>query len=285
MTRKVTRLVLVALLLQIMLPVAAAIQSQRQYTEELKQFDDFVARQMKFDKTPGLTIGFIKDNFVWVKGYGFADLENKVPAKPESAYRLASVTKPMTALAIMQLVDKKKIDLDAEVQTYVPYFPKKQWPVTVRQVLGHIGGISHYKNSEQELHIKEHKSTREAIAIFQDFDLVAEPGTRYNYSSYGYNLLGAIIESASGMSYGEYMKQNVWGPAGMTDTRMDDPQQVIPNRVRGYRLVNGEVKNSEFVDISSRSRPARISTLSEGTCASRSKARASIRISLMAYFR
>ena len=231
---------------------AAAASTSTQYKEELKQFDDFVARQMKFDKTPGLTIGFIKDGFVWSKGYGFADLENKVPAKPESAYRLASVTKSMTAVAIMQLVEKKKIDLDAEVQTYVPYFPKKQWPVTVRQVLGHLGGISHYKNPENELHIKDHKSTREAIAIFQDFDLVAEPGTRYNYSSYGYNLLGAIVESASGMSYGEYMKQNVWGPAGMTDTRMDDPQDVIPNRVRGYRLVNGQVRNSEFVDISSR---------------------------------
>lgn len=101
---------------------------------------------MKFDKTPGLTIGFIKDGFVWTKGYGYADLENKVPAKAESAYRLASVSKSMTAVAIMQLVEKKKIDLDAEVQTYVSYFPKKQWPVTVRQVLGHIGGISHYKN-------------------------------------------------------------------------------------------------------------------------------------------
>jgi CubicO group peptidase (beta-lactamase class C family)/tetratricopeptide (TPR) repeat protein len=264
MMTKVTRIVLLALLLQITnagnflslaqtrkpAPVAAA--NSAQYKEELKQFDDFVARQMKLDKTPGLTIGFIKDDFVWVKGYGFADLENKVPAKPESAYRLASVTKSMTAVAIMQLVEKKKIDLDAEVQTYVPYFPKKQWPVTVRQVLGHLGGISHYKDSEKELHITVHKSTREAIAIFQDYDLVAEPGTRYSYSSYGYNLLGAIIESASGMSYGEYMKQNVWGPAGMTDTRMDDPQEVIPNRVRGYRLVNGAVRNSEFVDISSR---------------------------------
>jgi CubicO group peptidase (beta-lactamase class C family) len=138
------------------------------------------------------------------------------------------------------------------VQTYVSYFPKKPWPVTVRQVLGHIGGISHYKNAEKELHIKEHKSTREAIAIFQDFDLVAEPGTRYSYSSYGYNLLGAIVEAASGMSFGDYMKQNVWSPAGMTDTRMDDPADVIPNRVRGYRLVGGEVKNSEFIDISSR---------------------------------
>lgn len=264
MMTKVTRIVLLALLLQVttagnFLVLAqtpkstpAATASSSQYKEELKQFDDFVARQMKFDKTPGLTIGFIEDGFVWTKGYGFADLENKVPAKPESAYRLASVTKSMTAVAIMQLVEKKKIDLDAEVQTYVPYFPKKQWPVTVRQVLGHLGGISHYKNPENELHIKEHRSTREAIAIFQDFDLVAEPGTRYNYSSYGYNLLGAIVESASGMSYGEYMKQNVWGSAEMADTRMDDPQDVIPNRVRGYRLVNGQVRNSEFVDISSR---------------------------------
>lgn len=87
-------------------PVAAA--STTQYKEELKQFDDFVAHQMKLDKTPGLTIGFLKDDFVWVKGYGFTDLENRVPAKAESAYRLASVSKSMTAVAIMQLVEKKK---------------------------------------------------------------------------------------------------------------------------------------------------------------------------------
>lgn len=259
--RKVTLIVLLALLLQItngsllvraQSPKPARTASAAQYRDELRQFDDFVARQMKFDKTPGLTIGFVKDGDTWVKGYGFADLENKLPAKSESAYRLASVSKSMTALAIMQLVEKKKIDLDAEVQTYVSYFPKKQWPVTVRQVLGHIGGISHYKNYEKEGHIKEHKSTREAIAIFQDFDLVAEPGTRYSYSSYGYNLLAAIVEAASGMSFGDYMKQNVWGPAGMSDTRLDDPDDVIPNRVRGYRLLNGQIKNSEFVDISSR---------------------------------
>ena len=248
---KVTRIVLIALLLQVT-TAGNFVGLAQTRQEELKQFDDFVALQMKLDKTPGLTIGFIKDNFEWVKGYGFADLENKVPARAESAYRLASVTKSMTAVAIMQLVEKKKIDLDAEVQTYVPYFPKKQWPVTVRQVLGHIGGISHYKDPEKELHIKEHRSTREAIAIFQDFDLVAEPGTRYHSSSDGYNLLGALVESASGMSFGEYMKQNVWGPAGMSSTRMDDPEDVIPNRVRGYRLLKGEVKNSEFIDISSR---------------------------------
>lgn len=262
--RKIALLVLLALCLRVSAATNFAVLAQArkqtpaakasaaQYEKELKQFDGFVAAQMKLDKTPGLTIGFLKDDFEWVKGYGFSDLENKVPAKPESAYRLASVSKSMTALAIMQLVEKKKIDLDAEVQTYVSYFPKKQWPVTVRQVLGHLGGISHYKNAANELHIKEHKTTREAIAIFQDFDLVAEPGTRYNYSSYGYNLLGAIVEAASGMSFGEYMKQNVWGPAGMIHTRLDDPADMIPNRVRGYRLLDGQLKNSEFVDISSR---------------------------------
>ena len=102
------------------------------------------------------------------------------------------------------------------------------------------------------MHIKEHRSTREAIAIFENFDLVAEPGTRYSYSSYGYNLLGAIIEAASGVSFGDYMRQNIWQPLGMTSTRMDDPLDVIPNRVRGYQFINGQVKNSEAIDISSR---------------------------------
>lgn len=244
---------------QLLLPPSAAralapapVQSSGKYADKLKTFEEFVRRQMAIERVPGLTIGFIKDDFMWVKGFGYADLENKSPAKPESAYRLASVTKPMTALAVLQLAEKGKINLDAEVQTYVPYFPKKKWPITVRQVLGHLGGISHYKNPAQELHIKERRTTREAVAIFENFDLVAEPGTLYSYSSYGYNLLGAIIESASGKSYGDYMRENVWLPLGMNDTRMDDPLEVIPNRVRGYQMVNGEVKNSEFIDISSR---------------------------------
>ncbi|HKO59538.1 MAG TPA: serine hydrolase [Pyrinomonadaceae bacterium] len=263
--KKLAQMLALALLLHTSLFVPAAlaqktkspaprtgVRTAARYSKAIQQFDEFTRKQMALDKTVGLTIGFVKDDFVWVKGYGYADLENKSPAKAESAYRLASVTKPMTAVAILQLVDKGKIDLDAEVQTYVPYFPKKQWPVTVRQVLGHMGGISHYKNPENELHIKTHKNTRESIAIFEAFDLVAEPGTRYSYSSYGYNLLGAIVEVASGMSFGDYMRQHVWQPLGMNDTRMDDPLDVIPNRVRGYQLVNGQVKNSEFIDISSR---------------------------------
>jgi CubicO group peptidase (beta-lactamase class C family)/Flp pilus assembly protein TadD len=233
-----------------------SVKAQREaaagkYAVPLREFENFVRRRMKSDKTVGLTVGFIKDNFVWVKGFGYADLENKIPMRAESAYRLASVQKPMTALAVLQLAEQGKLNLDDEVQKYVPYFPRKKFPVTIRQLLGHLGGVTAYKTLAEE-RIKEHKNTREAIEIFAGYDLIAEPATRFSYSSYGYNLLGAVIEAASEKTYGEYLRENVWQPLGMSDTRMDDPREIIPHRVRGYQLIKGQLMNSEFVDISSR---------------------------------
>lgn len=222
------------------------------YSAAVKAFESYVIEQMALDQVTGLSVAFMKDDFIWAKGFGFADLENLVKAKPESSYRMASITKTFTAAAVLQLVEAWRVDLDAEVQAYLPDFPKKKWPVTVRQLLGHLGGISHYKNYAVEGRIKVPKTTREALAIFQDFDLVAEPGTRYNYSSYGYNLLGAVIEGASGMSYGDYIRSYIFEPLGMNDSGMDDPVRLIPNRVRGYRLIGGKIRNSEYVDVSSR---------------------------------
>lgn len=218
----------------------------------LADFDGWVAQRMGTQRIPGVTVGFSQGDVEWVKGYGYADLENRVPATARSSYRLASVTKPMTAVAILQLLEQGKVDLDAPVQTYVPYFPVKAFPVTVRQLLGHLGGIDAYRDSKVEQHFKEHKDTRQSIAVFEQFDLIAEPGTRFRYTSYGYNLLGAVIEGASGESYGGYMRRHVWGPLGMDATVLDDPEAVIAHRVRGYRLAGKEWKNAEFVDISSR---------------------------------
>ncbi len=199
-----------------------------------------------------MSIGFLKDDYVWTQGFGFADLENLVPAKPESSYRLASITKTITAVAVMQLVEAGKIDLDQEVQAYVPYFPKKKWPITIRQLLGHLGGISHYRDPDKETHFKDHRNTREALAVFQDFDLVAKPGVRYYYSSYGFNLLGAVIEGASGQTYGDFIHEHIFSPLDMRSSRLDSPADLIPHRVKGYRLLGGKVVNSEFVDVSSR---------------------------------
>lgn len=231
---------------------AAMAQDRNPYAEDLQKFEEFVKQQMQKDKIPGLSVGFLKGDFVWTEGFGFADFENKCPAKAESMYRLASVTKPMTATGILHLVESGKIDLDAPVQNYVSYFPEKRWPVTVRHLLGHLSGISHYRNYDEEGHFKEHYDTKRSISVFKDWDLEAEPGAKFRYTSYGYNLLGAVIEGASGQSYGEYMTQTIWEPLGMNSTRMDDPVDIIPNRVRGYRLLDGKIKNSEFVDISSR---------------------------------
>jgi CubicO group peptidase (beta-lactamase class C family)/tetratricopeptide (TPR) repeat protein len=238
------------------LTVSAAVSGGYQsggYEAEIEQFRDYVVTHLPLDDIPALSIGFYKNGYIWAEGFGYADVENEAPAKAESAYRLASVTKPMTAIGVLRLVEEGKIDLDAEVQEYVPYFPDKEYPVTVRLLLGHLGGISHYQDYDAEGHFKDHKDTREAIAVFEEFDLVGEPGTTYQYSSYGYNLLGAVIEGASGKPYGEYMLEALWGPFGMDATFMDDPYKLIPNRVTGYRSgQDGGIIRSEFVDISSR---------------------------------
>lgn len=88
------------------------------YADKLRLYEEFVRKQMALDHTPGLTVGFIKDDYVWVKGFGYADLENKTPTKADSSYRLASITKSMTAVAVLQLAEQGKVNLDAEVQTY-----------------------------------------------------------------------------------------------------------------------------------------------------------------------
>lgn len=244
--------------LALLLFLASALLAQpaivaQDHAARIDAFKQFALDEMRSQKMPALSVAIMQGEYRWSGGFGWADIDNEVAARSDSSYRMASVTKPMTAVAVLKLADEGKIDLDAEVQTYVPYFPRKSKPVTVRQLLEHQGGISHYKDYEKEGRIREHRNTREALAIFQDWDLIAEPGTAYNYSSYGFNLLGAVIEGASGKSYGEYMTENVWKPLGMTSTRMDDPRAIIPHRVTGYVLDDdGTLRRSEYIDISSR---------------------------------
>jgi CubicO group peptidase (beta-lactamase class C family) len=213
----------------------------------LRLFEQFVIAQMKKDRIPGLTIGFTKDDFTWVKGFGYADLENKVPAKPESAYRLASVTKTMTGTAIVQLVERGKINLDEEIQTYLPYYPKQKWPVTVRQLLVHLGG-GQTGSGIGPVYV----SPREVVARIADFPIKNEPGVKFDYQTSGYNLLGAAIEEVTGKSFGAYLEENIWLPVGMKNTRMDSVRDLIPNRVRGYELVKDEIRNASYLDVSSR---------------------------------
>lgn len=222
-------------------------QAADPYAVRLREYEAFVAGAMRADHIPGLTVGFFKDDYTWVKGFGYADLENRTPAHAESAYRLASITKSMTGEAIVQLAERGKLDLDAEIQTYVPDYPKQKWPVTVRNLLTHTGAGQTGSGLGPE-----HVTPKEVVARISKYPIQYEPGLRFDYQTAGYNLLGAAIENVSGQTFDAYLRENLFAPAGMKDTGMDDVVSLVPNRVRGYELVNGEVKNAPFLDVSSR---------------------------------
>jgi CubicO group peptidase (beta-lactamase class C family) len=162
------------------------------------------------------------------------------------------VSKPITAVGIMQLVEQGRLDLDAPIRRYVPEFPEKPWPVTARQLLCHQGGVRNW--TEDEFVSTRHYATlADAISLFRDDPLVHEPGTHATYTSFGYTLLGRAVETASGSSFIEYLRVTVLEPAGMEWTRADDVQAIIPNRARGYRLTGGgSLLNSPLSDTSNR---------------------------------
>ena len=208
---------------------------------------------MRAHSIPGLSIAVVTNGeLAWSNGYGMADLENFVPARPVTVYRLASVTKPITAVAVMQLAEKGALDLDAPIQRYVPEFPAKPWPVTARQLLCHQGGVRNWTEDEF-VSTRHYASISEAITLFRDDPLVHEPGTRATYTSFGYTLLGRAVETVSGSSFIDYLRVHVLEPAGMEWTRTDDVQAIIPNRARGYRLTGGgSLLNSPLSDTSNR---------------------------------
>ncbi|UCE20925.1 MAG: serine hydrolase [Candidatus Aminicenantes bacterium] len=243
---------LLVIVLSVCLIPSFGFAQRDKYAKEIRMIEDCVQKELERLKIPSLSIAFYKGDFLWKKGFGYADMEHKIPAKPDTLYRLASISKPITAIGILKLMEDGKLDLDDEVQKYVPYFPRKRWPVTIRHLLGHLSGISHYRNYDEEGHFKTHFTTEQSIGVFKDWELEAEPGTKYIYTTYGFNLLGAVIEGASGKPYAEYMRENVWKPLEMNSTRMDIADTIILNRARGYRRIVGDVKNCEFVDISSR---------------------------------
>ena len=219
----------------------------------IARIESLINPAMVANSIPGLSVAVVTQHTLrWSNGYGMADLENFVPAKPITVYRLASVSKPITAVAVMQLVEQGKLDLDAPIRRYVPEFPEKPWPITIRQLLSHQGGIRNW--TEDEFVGTRHYATlAESISMFQDDPLVHEPGTHTTYSSLGYTLLGRAIEAASGQTFGEYMRLNLFEPAGMEWTRPDDVLTIIPNRARGYRLTGGgALLNSPLSDTSNR---------------------------------
>ncbi len=183
---------------------------------------------------PGFALAVAVDGqIVWSEAFGYADLDTKRPATPATQFRIGSVSKPLTATAIAQLFEIGKLDIDAPVQRYVPGFPKKGAPITTRLVGGHLAGIRHYQGDEFTLN-RRFATVTAGLSIFQDDSLLFPPGTRFSYSSYGFNLLGAVVEGASGEEFLVYMSRHVFTPLRMTSTAPDKNDSLIPNRTRLY---------------------------------------------------
>ena len=202
---------------------------------------------------PGLSVALVLDpDRSWAAGYGRADLENDIPATEGTIYRIASISKTVTAVAALQLADAGKLDLDAPVQRYVPALPPKRWPITPRHLLTHQSGLRHW-TAEEWAETRHFTSLAAGLALIKDDPLLFEPGTRASYSSVGYTLLGSVVEGASGQGYLAYVRENVFARAGMRDARDDDTRAVIPRRATGYaRDGSGRRRKSLFSDTSSK---------------------------------
>jgi len=240
---------LIALLLMCCSPTVAQLSSP-----QTKTIDALVRSFISEHHMPGLSLAVVQDGrVVLAEGYGLADIENSVQAGADTVYRIASLSKSITASAAMKLVEAGKIDLDAPIQKYCPAFPQKQWPITTRELLSHQSGIRGYRNDEETINTRHYTSINQALTQFANDPLDFEPGTKMQYTSYGYIVLGCVIEGASGTTYDHYMQESVFGPAQMPATRLDDVLAIIPRRAHGYSLsANGELKNAVFVDVSNK---------------------------------
>ncbi|MEP6939195.1 MAG: serine hydrolase domain-containing protein [Rudaea sp.] len=219
--------------------------------------DAAVLGELRRQDAVGVAIGVIENGrIVYVKGYGLADREHALPVTTETMFRWASVSKPLTAVAAMQLVQSGKLDLDADVRRYVPEFPDKGARITMRELLDHQGGIVHYENGEvirtKKAYAQPHPFVDPVVALdtFKESPLVNAPGEKYSYSSYGYILASAVVQRAGGQPYVAQVGARISGPLALTSLQPDYPWAVIAHRAVGYVREHGAITRSSDTDVS-----------------------------------
>jgi serine beta-lactamase-like protein LACTB, mitochondrial len=225
------------------------------YAEAIDHARDQITSMVREKRIPGMSVTVaINGGLVWSEGFGYADVDGRVPACPDTRFRVGSVTKPITAAAMAKLHEEGKLDLDAPVQRYVPSFPHA---VTARQLAGHRAGIRHYRDDMEAFTRQHYASLTHALSLFQNDSLLFPPGSNHEYTSYGYLLLGAAIEAASGQEFGAYLTDHVFRPLGMSRSTVDRNDSTLAGLTRLYDHVtpyvtDGQVHPAPFVDMSSK---------------------------------
>ena len=206
----------------------------------------------------GLAVVVVADGRIaHAAGHGFADRAAKTPVRPTAtSFRWASISKPVTAIAALQLVEQGKLDLDADVRTLVPEFPEKPWPISTRQLLTHQGGVVHYTNGKVVATKATYDSERPFVDLvcaldkFKESPLICEPGTAHHYTTHGFMLAGAVVERAGKTPFWEQVRARIAAPLGMASFQPDYEWVAIADRTRGYRKLLGVVATSADTDVS-----------------------------------
>jgi len=228
----------------------SAVRAGTSTTEyAITQADALFQQAVASPTVPGISVAVAgREGVIWARGFGWADLESRVPMTTRTKMRIGSVAKPFTTAALMRLYEQGKIDLDADVRTYVPAWPASQPVITLRQLTSHTSGIRHYEGDEF-LSNRYYPTIIESLDIFKDSPLKFEPGTDQAYSTYAWTLVSAASEGADGgRSFADIMQQEVFTPIGMQDSALDVQSAIIPNRQRPYTVVDGELRNAPQTD-------------------------------------
>ncbi|CAF1258430.1 unnamed protein product [Rotaria sordida] len=196
-------------------------------------------------KIPGISLGLIRNGkIIHARGYGYSNIEHRVPVKIETIFQSASVGKQFTSMAVMMLVEKGKIELDKTINYYFPDAPTTWNKITVRHLLTHTSGMADYL---ADLDLRADYTEEIFYKETQRIPLVFQPGEGWNYSNLGYAIQGFLIRRVKGQYFGDFLKENIFNPLGMTTARVISEADIIPNRAAEYILIDGELKNQPWV--------------------------------------
>lgn len=209
--------------------------------------DDYLREEMAQRHIPGLTVAIVRGSkVVKSQGYGQASVELSAPASETTVYQLGSLTKQITATAILRLMQDGKLGIDEKITKYLNGLPSSWEAITIRELVNQTSGLPNYRAGLDMGALLKDYSAAEVIKMASGKPLLFAPGTQYAYSNTNFHLLGMIIAKVSGKSYGDYLQERFFQPLGMTATRLNDPNIVIPNRARGYLWDGTALQNGVF---------------------------------------
>lgn len=215
------------------------------------QIDSLATAALRNGPVAGLSIAVVKGrDTIVMKGYGLADVENDIPATPETVYRIGSITKQFTSSAVMQLVEQGKVSLDDDITKYFPGFPTHGQRILVRHLMNHTSGIPSYTDIGRFGRVMTLDLPHDSLlAMVQNDSLMFVPGSGFYYNNTGYYMLGMLIEKVTGQKYGDYLAQHFFEPLGMRSTRYCATAPIIKHRAQGYATEHGSLVNASYISM------------------------------------